>query len=107
MATSTNLDVSSNSYNVVNGQLTKSDQPRHDINPATGEPNPEVPVPTERHVDDAVIAACQAFKMWSKTLWDMRKRAILAFADGLEAHSEDFAKVLTQEQGKLVSLEGG
>ncbi|PVH70035.1 aldehyde dehydrogenase [Cadophora sp. DSE1049] len=100
MAISTKIDVSSNFYNVVNGQLTQSDQTRHGINPATGEPNPEVPVSTEKHVDDAVIAARQAFKTWAKTPWDVRKQAILAFADGLEAHLEDFAKMLTQEQGK-------
>lgn len=101
--TSTKLDISSNFYNVINGQLTKTEQTRHGINPATGEPNPEVPLSTEKDVDDAVNAARQVFKMWSKTPWDARKQAVLAFADALETNSEEFAKMLTQEQGKPVS----
>ncbi|EXJ62904.1 aldehyde dehydrogenase (NAD+) [Cladophialophora yegresii CBS 114405] len=87
-------------YNTINGKLTSTEQTRHGINPATGKPNPEVPVSTQKDVDDAVAAAKEAFKSWSQTPWEKRKEAVLAFADGLEKYENDFGKLLTQEQGK-------
>ena len=100
-ATST-LDIFSGFYNTINGKLTSTDKTRHGINPATGKPNPEVPVSTQQDVDKAVAAAREAFKIWSKTPWHERKKAVLDFADALEQHTDDFAKMLTQEQGKPV-----
>ncbi|OCT54947.1 Betaine aldehyde dehydrogenase, chloroplastic [Cladophialophora carrionii] len=87
-------------YNTINGKLTSTEQTRHGINPATGKPNPEVPVSTQKDVDDAVAAAKEAFKSWSQTPWEKRRDAVLAFANGLEKYEQDFGKLLTQEQGK-------
>jgi acyl-CoA reductase-like NAD-dependent aldehyde dehydrogenase len=89
-------------YNTINGKLTSTEKTRHGINPATGKPNPEVPVSTPKDVDDAVAAAKEAFKSWSQTPWEKRRDAVLAFADGLEKYEQDFGKLLTQEQGKPV-----
>lgn len=89
--------------NTIGGKLSSTSQTRHGINPATGKPNPEVPVSTQQDVDAAVAAAKKAAKTWSKTTHAERKQALLDFADGIEKHSEDFAKMLTQEQGKPVS----
>jgi acyl-CoA reductase-like NAD-dependent aldehyde dehydrogenase len=91
-------------YNTIDGNSTKTENSRHGINPATGKPNPDVPVATPEDVDHAVAAAKEAFKTWSKTPWEERKKAVLKFADALEAHTDDFAKLLTQEQGKPVGL---
>lgn len=99
------LDVANGFYNTINGKLTTTEKTRHGINPATGKPNPEVPVSTQKDVDDAVAAAKEAFKSWSKVPWDERKKAVLAYADAVEAHAEDFAKLLTQEQGKPVRID--
>lgn len=96
------LDLFSGFYNTINGKLTSTEKTRHGINPATGKPNPEIPVSTPQDVDTAVAAARDAFKTWSRTPWDQRKKAILDFADALEQHTDDFAKMLTQEQGKPV-----
>lgn len=99
------LDLFNGFYNTINGKLTSTARTRHGINPATGKPNPEVPVSTQQDVDDAVAAAKEAFKTWSKVPWAERKKAILDYADALERHIDDFAKLLTQEQGKPVSYE--
>lgn len=89
-------------YNTINGKNSSTEKTRHGINPATAKPNPEVPVSTPKDVDDAVAAAKEAFKTWSKTPYEKRKEAVLAFADGLEKYEQDFGKLLTQEQGKPV-----
>lgn len=97
------FEVSNGFYNTINGKSTTTVKTRHGINPATGTPNAEVPVATQIDVNDAVAAAKEAFKTWSKTPWEERKKAVLAFADALEEHTNQFAKLLTQEQGKPVS----
>lgn len=74
----------------------------HGVNPANGKPNPEVPVSTPQDVDSAVAAAKEASKTWAKVPWADRKKAVLGYADALEQHASDFAKLLTQEQGKPV-----
>merc|ERR1712000_297193 len=100
IGTTPGFDVFNGFYNSINGKLTSTEKTRHGINPATAKPNAEVPVSTQKDVDDAVAAAKAAFKTWSKTSWDERKKAVLAFADALEQHVQDFGKLLTQEQGK-------
>lgn len=102
LPTPTKLDLFSGFYNTINGKLTSTEKTRHGINPATGKPNPEIPVSTQQDVDVAVAAAREAFKTWSKTPWEQRKQAVLDFADAVEEHTDDFAKLMTQEQGKPV-----
>ncbi|KAI9375964.1 Aldehyde/histidinol dehydrogenase [Aspergillus egyptiacus] len=100
MAISDDFSVFTNFHNTINGKQTSTAETRHGINPATGEPNPEVPVSTQEDVDKAVAAAQEAFKSWSETPVAERKKAVLAFADGVEKYAQDFAKLLVQEQGK-------
>ena len=88
--------------NVIDGKLSSTKETRHGVNPATGKPNPEVPVSTPEDVDRAVEAAQKAFKPWSKVSYEDRRKAVLAFADALEKEKESFAKMLVQEQGKPV-----
>ncbi|KAH7088009.1 aldehyde dehydrogenase [Paraphoma chrysanthemicola] len=94
------IDVFNGFYNTINGKSTTTEKTRHGTDPATEKQNPEVPIATKKDVDDAVVAAQEAFKTWSKTPWEERKRMVLAFADAFEKHAEDFSKLLTQEQGK-------
>ncbi|EXJ71975.1 aldehyde dehydrogenase (NAD+) [Cladophialophora psammophila CBS 110553] len=98
------FDVFNGFYNTINGKLTGTEQTRHGINPATGKPNPEVPVSTPKDVDDAVAAAKEAFKSWSQTPYEKRRECVLAFADALEKYATDFGRLLTQEQGKPVQF---
>jgi acyl-CoA reductase-like NAD-dependent aldehyde dehydrogenase len=104
LPTTAKLDLFGGFYNTINGRLTSTEKTRHGINPANGKPNPEIPVSTRKDVDNAVAAAREAFKFWSTTPWEERKKAVLEFADALEQHTDDFAKLLTQEQGKPVIL---
>jgi acyl-CoA reductase-like NAD-dependent aldehyde dehydrogenase len=98
------FDVFNGFYNTINGKLTSTEKTRHGVNPATGKALSPVPVSTQKDVDDAVAAAKEAFKSWSKVPYDDRKKAVLAFADELDKHVQDFAKLLTAEQGKPVRL---
>ncbi|KAL9625495.1 MAG: hypothetical protein Q9204_007786, partial [Flavoplaca sp. TL-2023a] len=87
-------------HNVINNDLTNTAKTRHNINPATTEPNPEVPVSTQEDVDKAVAAARAAFKPWSNTTLEERGEKLLAYADAIEGYKHEFAKLLTAEQGK-------
>jgi len=88
--------------NVINGKLVPSSDnaTRHGINPATKKANPPVPVSTKKDLDAAVEAGRAAFKKWAKTSVQERREALLKFADGLKGLKEQFAQLLTMEQGK-------
>jgi len=87
-------------YNTIDGKLSSTQQTRHGINPATGKPNAEVPLSTPQDVDAAVDAAKRAAETWSQVPYAERQQALIKFAGAIEAHAADFAKLLTQEQGK-------
>lgn len=80
--------------------MTTTARTRHSINPANRQPNPEVPVSTQEDLDKAVDCAREAFKKWSKTSVEERQAAIQAFGRAVDDHKDDFAKLLTMEQGK-------
>ncbi|KAJ5771057.1 uncharacterized protein N7511_003108 [Penicillium nucicola] len=86
--------------NIINNELTSTSQTRTGINPATTQSNPPVPVSTQDDLDKAVKAARAAFKTWSKTSFDERRKALNAWADAIDANADGFAKTLTMEQGK-------
>lgn len=92
--------------NIINGKLVPASDgaTRHGINPATKKPNPPVPVATQKDLDTAVEAGRAAYKKWAKTSVQERREAILKYADALKAHQEEFAQLLTMEQGKPVSF---
>lgn len=89
--------------NVINSKLTSTAETRHGINPANKEANPEAPVSTQDDLNRAVISARAAFKIWSKTTYEERRNAILAYGDTIESNKDDLAALLTQEQGKPIS----
>ncbi|KAF7558120.1 hypothetical protein G7Z17_g181 [Cylindrodendrum hubeiense] len=99
-ACASGINLFSNFRNTINGKLTTTEETRHGINPATGEPNPPVPVSTPQDVDQAVNAAKEVFGSWSKTPFQGRKECLLAFADKLIENEQDLAKLLVMEQGK-------
>lgn len=98
----TNLDLWSNYCNTINGKLTTTKELRQAINPATGKSLPSVPVSTIDDVEAAICAAKGAFKIWSQTSWAQRSEAVAGFADAIEKHASEFARLLTAEQGKPV-----
>jgi acyl-CoA reductase-like NAD-dependent aldehyde dehydrogenase len=90
-------------FNIIDGKLETAEETRSGINPATEQDNPQVPVASREDVDRAMKAAEKAFKPWAAVSYGERQKAVLAFADGLEAEKEAFSKFLTQEQGKPAS----
>ncbi|KAH8598225.1 aldehyde dehydrogenase [Bisporella sp. PMI_857] len=90
--------------NVINGKLVDTEKTRTGINPANKKANAPVPVSTEKDVDDAVKAAKAAFKIWSRTTKEERKKSILGFSAALKQHREEFAQLLTKEQGKPLAM---
>lgn len=91
-------------HNIIDGKLETTEKTRHSVNPANGRPNPEVPISTREDVDQAMAAAQKAFKTWSRVPYKERQAAIIAFADAVRVEKESFSAMLTQEQGKPVSL---
>lgn len=87
-------------HNVIDGQLSATVKTRHGINSATGKHNPDFPLSTQEDVEKAMIAAKKGSKIWAATSYTERQKAVLAFADALEAEQQGFASMLTQEQGK-------
>ncbi|RYP59076.1 hypothetical protein DL769_008692 [Monosporascus sp. CRB-8-3] len=90
--------------NVIDGNLVGSSKSRCSINPSTLEENPQVPVSTNDDVNKAVDAAKRAAEEWAEVPWNERQQAIMRFANALEALSEDFARMLTKENGKPLGL---
>jgi acyl-CoA reductase-like NAD-dependent aldehyde dehydrogenase len=68
-------------------------------NPATGEVAAEAPVCSHEQLDSAFAAADAAFPEWSADL-ELRRVAMHAMADAVDAASEELAAILVAEQGK-------
>ncbi len=70
------------------------------VNPATGEVFARCPRADSELLDEAVAAAKRAYPTWSRTPAEERAVLVGKLADALEARSEEFARLLTREQGK-------
>jgi len=87
-------------YLSIAGKLVESKDSFDVINPATGKVLAEAPAATAEQLDAAIAAAKIAFKSWSALGYDGRQKYMNAYADALEAHRDELARLLTQEQGK-------
>ena len=85
---------------LIGGKLVAGDATMEVINPATEDVLAICPRGSERQLNDAVAAAKGAFKGWAKLTIDARRVYINLLADAIEARTEEFARLLTQEQGK-------
>jgi acyl-CoA reductase-like NAD-dependent aldehyde dehydrogenase len=85
---------------LIGGNLVDGDSTMDVINPATEAVFTQAPRASEAQLNDAVAAAKAAFPAWAATPIDERRKVITAIADAVEANYEDFARLLTQEQGK-------
>ena len=70
------------------------------INPATGEAFEQCPKADVAQLNQAVAAAKAAFPGWAATPIEERAQALVAIAKALEARAQEFAALITQEQGK-------
>ncbi|KAL1888530.1 hypothetical protein Sste5346_009486 [Sporothrix stenoceras] len=91
-------------HNVIGGQASKTTKTCAHTNPSNLAENPPFPLSTADDVDKAVQAAQSAAVKWGQTPWSERKVPLLSFADAIEELSEDFAKLVVQEQGKPLWL---
>jgi betaine-aldehyde dehydrogenase len=74
------------------------------VDPSTGEVYAHAPVSTAADVDEALRAAADAFETWRDTTPAERSRALLKFADAVEARSEEFVAAETRNTGKPVAI---
>jgi malonate-semialdehyde dehydrogenase (acetylating)/methylmalonate-semialdehyde dehydrogenase len=72
-------------------------------NPATGEQSGEVDFATVEEVDVAVQAAKRAFATWRSNSLSRRTELFFRIRELFHAHSEDLARLLTLEHGKVLS----
>lgn len=101
-----NMDFQDKFVQIINGKGAAGEKTRNGVNPATLEPKKPVPVATPDDLDRAVNAAKTALKDWSRTPYEKRRDAVLAFADAVESHKTSFRDLLVSEQGKPVSAQG-
>ena len=85
---------------LIDGVLTDGARTMDVVNPATGAAFETCPVADEAQLNAAVAAATAAFPAWSALPIEQRAARIDALADALQARADEFARLLTAEQGK-------
>ncbi len=85
---------------LIDGKLVDGAREIDVINPATGKTLATCACADEAQLNQAVAAAKAAFPKWSGLSAQERKSKLLEWADALDARADEFARLLTQEQGK-------
>ena len=85
---------------LIDGQLTAGASNLEVINPATGKMFATAPRADEGQLNQAVAAAKKAFPGWSALSFQEREAKLNALAEALDSRAAEFARLLTQEQGK-------
>ena len=73
---------------------------REIVDPATGQPVATLRDSTPEQVDQAVTAARSAYATWSQLTPGERARVLLRFADLVEEHADELARLEVEETGK-------
>ena len=90
-------------YNLlINGEMVAGTSTMPVLNPATEEILTDCPRSSEEQLNEAVLAAKNAFSSWSQTQIQERKEIVLKIADIVEANAQELAQILTEEQGKPI-----
>ncbi|MCP1469159.1 acyl-CoA reductase-like NAD-dependent aldehyde dehydrogenase [Sphingobium sp. OAS761] len=85
---------------LIDGDLVDGADSLAVINPATGEPFATCARADAAQLERAIAAAKRAFPTWRDGGQPRRQELLHKLADAMEARFEDFARLLTQEQGK-------
>jgi acyl-CoA reductase-like NAD-dependent aldehyde dehydrogenase len=85
---------------LIDGKLVDGAGTLDVINPATGRVLTTAPRADRAQLDQAVAAARTAFPAWSATRLRQRAALLVKLAEALEAEQDQFARLLTEEQGK-------
>ena len=93
-------------YNYIGGRLVEpaGGNYLYNINPSTGKAYSRVPASDARDIQDAVMAAKEALKAWSKWSVDERSEVLLRIAEGIEARLDDLAEIESIDNGKPLKL---
>ncbi len=86
--------------NFINGEFVEASATEDVINPSTGEVIAKAPVSSVEEVDAAVRAAREAFKTWGSSTPRSRSEALLALADAIIEHGDEFADLESADAGK-------
>jgi acyl-CoA reductase-like NAD-dependent aldehyde dehydrogenase len=87
-------------YNIVDGKQRSGKNVTQGVNPATKEKLWDLPIATEQDVNDAVDAAKKAFKKFSQTPVEERKKLLNKFIDVYMAYEQEFTDLMCKETGK-------
>src|SRR6188508_172648 len=92
--------------NFIGGAAVEPVEGRYEdlIDPSTGEVFAQAPVSGQADVDRAMAAAAAAFEKWRDTTPAERQRALLRFADALEARTDELVAAESRNTGKPLGL---
>lgn len=92
--------------NFINGVFTPSSSEKQieDINPSTGQLICTVPDSNDSDVDMALSAAAGAQPDWARRPAIERAKALRMIAQGVRNNIEPLARILSEEQGKILDL---
>lgn len=88
---------------LIGGELVEGARSIDVINPSNETVIAHCPVASEAQLDAAVAFAQQAFKDWRNTSFEQRGDLLKQLMAAVEANGEEFARLLTLEQGKPLS----
>ena len=92
--------------NYINGKLVEPTNGNYldNYNPSNGQVYSLIPDSEKQDIDNAVSAAKEAFKSWSKTPKQKRSDILMKLADTIEKYSEELIKAESKDNGKPESL---
>jgi malonate-semialdehyde dehydrogenase (acetylating)/methylmalonate-semialdehyde dehydrogenase len=95
--------------NYIGGRWTeiRSDRVLDVDDPASGEVIAHVPCSTKTQVDEAILAASEAFDSWRRATPVVRGRYMFKLREVMEKHSEELSRLTTQEHGKAIAESRG
>lgn len=85
---------------LIDGALVAGETTLDVINPATGEVLATAPRASIAQAEQAITAAELAFPAWSRLSYAERGASLTRLADALRPRADEFARLLTLEQGK-------
>jgi len=86
--------------NLINGEMVGTARTLDVVNPANEQVIGQVPACGQAELDRAVAAARAAFKTWSKTPIEDRRKVVQAIAATIKDNADELFRLLTSEQGK-------
>src|SRR5882757_5320877 len=90
--------------NVIDGRSVDAAERADLIDPATGAVFGSAPVSGPADVDAAYRAAARAFETWRDVTPADRQRALLHFADAIEARADELIAAECENTGKPIEL---